>query len=282
LLGPDAKLASTIASLATRVFCLKGEALGTYDAVVQSAALGALVSARGAPIAILAPASIRASEVMPRVAAACGCGYAAACVGLRWVDDKLAARRPVYGGKVYEEIAFSGDAAVVTVRAGAFDAAEPADVPGAVEEIAVELPPASGVVVVERERSSAGKADLSDAATVVAGGRGVQGESFQMVEALADALDGAVAASRALVDSGERPHGQQVGKSGKTIAPELYIACGISGAIHHTLGMNTAKVVVAINTDPEAAIFQTADYGLVGEAAKLIPELIGAIRSVKG
>ncbi len=282
LLGSDADLASAIAPLAAKVICMRGEALSTYDVVVRSGAIGSLLASRGAPAAILAPASIRASEVMPRVAASGGCGYAAACVGLRWADASLAARRPAYGGKVYEEIVFHDRTAIVTLRPGTFPGATPSATSGAIEEVTVELPQTCGVVLVSRQESAGGKADISDAATVVAGGRGVQGESFQMVEALADVLDGAAAASRALVDAGEQPHEQQVGKSGKTVAPELYIACGISGAIHHTLGMNTAKVVVAVNSDPDAAIFQTADYGLVGDAATLLPELIGAIKAAKG
>ena len=121
---------------------------------------------------------------------------------------------------------------------------------------------------------------MAEAVRVVAGGRGLgDADSFKLIEELASVLDAAVGASRAVVDSGWRPHDEQVGKSGKTISPELYIACGISGAIHHVLGMNTSKVIVAINSDPQALIFQNTDYGLVGDARQLIPRLTEELKA---
>ncbi len=293
LVGGDRVAADAVARLADRVLWLGQEALGDYDAQLHCAALKALADSRGVPVAILAPLSARTAEVLPRLAVLCGGEYAGSCVGLRWEGDELAARRPVYGGKVYEELAFVRAPAVIAVRPGSFEAGPPPGAPGEVEEVEVDLPAPSGVMVVSRmaplpasPREGEGKqmaasVDLADAGTIVAGGRGVGGDSYRLVEELAAALGGAAAASRALVDAGERPHEQQVGKSGKTVSPELYIACGISGAIHHVLGMNTSKVVVAINSDPDAPIFRAADFGLVGDAAKIIPDLVAAIGAAK-
>jgi electron transfer flavoprotein alpha subunit len=282
--GGDRPAAEAVARVAGRVLRLGGEAPGDYDAVAHCAALAALADSRGTPRAILAAASARTLEVLPRLAAIRGGGYAGSCVGLRWEDDALVARRPVYGGKVYEELALDCAPAVIAVRPGAFEAGPPLDAPGEVEEVALDLPGRSGVMVVAREIAIGMEAgvDLADAGAIVAGGRGVGGASYRLVEELAASLGGAAAASRALVDAGERPHEQQVGKSGRTVSPELYIACGISGAIHHVLGMNTSKVIVAINSDPDAPIFRAADFGLVGDAARIIPDLIAAIGAAKG
>jgi electron transfer flavoprotein alpha subunit len=155
--------------------------------------------------------------------------------------------------------------------------------PGTIEKLALEMAEQFGIVVTDRRSAVTMGKDLSEAARVVAGGRGMGApENFKLIENLADVLDAAVGASRAVVDAGWRPHDEQVGKSGRTISPDLYIACGISGAIHHTLGMNTSKVVAAINSDPDALIFQHADFGLVGDALKILPELVEAFKSGQG
>ncbi len=281
LLGCDRAAADDLSGIVDKVLWLNDERLNEYDAAVYAGALLGLMEARGKPVAIFAGTNDMDSEVIPRLAAMCGAAFASSCVKIGWEGDDLAIRRPIYGGKVYEELAILSRPAMVTVRPGAFDGAQKLAAPGSVEEISVEVPASSGVTVVERASSAQGGQDISDARRVVAGGRGVSGELYRMVEALADTLDGAIAASRALVDAGERPHGQQVGKSGKTISPDLYIACGISGAIHHVLGMNTSKVVVAVNSDPDALIFAAADLGMVGDAKEILPALAEAIRARK-
>ncbi len=281
LLGCDRATADDLAGVVDGVLWLNDERLNEYDAAVHAGALFGLMDVRGKPVAIFAGTNDMDSEVIPRLAAMSGAAFASSCVKIRWEGDNLTVGRPVYGGKVYEELALLSRPAVVTVRPGAFDDAQKLAAPGSVEEISVEVPASSGVTVVERVSSAQGGQDLSDARRVVAGGRGVCGESYQKVEALADALDGSIAASRALVDAGERPHEQQVGKSGKTISPELYIACGISGAIHHVLGMNTSKVVVAVNSDPDAPIFAAADLGMVGDVKEILPTLAEAIKTLK-
>ena len=281
LLGCDRATADELAGVADRVLWLNDERLNEYDAAVHAGALFGLIEIRGKPVAIFAGTNDEDSEVIPRLAAMCGSGFASSCVKIGWEGDDLAVRRPIYGGKIYEELAMKSRPAMVTIRPGAFDGAKKLATTGSVEEISVEVPASSGVTLVERASSTQGGQDISDARRVVAGGRGVSGELYQMVEALADALDGTTAASRALVDAGERPHGQQVGKSGKTISPDLYIACGISGAIHHVLGMNTSKLVVAVNSNPDAPIFAAADLGLVGDVQDILPALAEALRAGK-
>jgi electron transfer flavoprotein alpha subunit len=149
-----------------------------------------------------------------------------------------------------------------------------------VQEVAA-APNPSRVELVERTEGAARRVDLTEAAVVVAGGRGMKGpENFGLLEDLAGALEGAVGYSRALVDAGHAEHAFQVGKSGKTVSPTLYIAAGVSGAIHHIMGMDTSKVVVAINTDPSAPIFEYADYGIVGDVLQVLPELTERVRAV--
>jgi electron transfer flavoprotein alpha subunit len=275
--------ADELARLTELVLWLNEPQLDPYEATQWVEALRQLVEMRGRPAAILAAASAAGLESMPRLAAALATGYASSCTALWWEDSQLAARRPIYGGKVYEELAFVEAPALVTVRPGAFPECERLPEPGEQVIVPVSLPEAAGVSTLERRVIASGKQILTEAVIVVAGGRGV-GEpgTFRLVEDLSQVLGGAVGASRALVDGGQRPHDEQVGKSGKTISPELYIACGISGAIHHVLGMNTSKVVVAINTDPEAPIFLNADYGVVADARQLLPALTEALRRSKG
>jgi electron transfer flavoprotein alpha subunit len=280
LVGGGQAHADELARKAPLVYRLEGAGLEPYEAVRHLHAVWRLIETRGRPAAILASAGSAGLEFMPRLAVRCDSGYASFCVDVRWEGADLGVRRPVYGGKVYEELVFTQTPAILTVRAGAFAVPENLSTPGKIETISVDQPGNMGLDVVERKSTSSGRKDLSEAVCVVAGGRGMGSpENFKLLEELAGVLDGAVGVSRAVVDSGWRPHDEQVGKSGKTISPGLYIACGISGAIHHVLGMNTAKVVVAINKDPNALIFENADYGLAGDALEVIPALIEALKT---
>jgi electron transfer flavoprotein alpha subunit len=280
LVGGEQVHADELALKVPLVYWLQGPLLEAYEATRYVYTIWQLIESRGRPAAILTGASAAGLEFMPRLAVRCSAGYASYCVGLWWEESELAARRPVFGGKVYEELVFSKEPALLTVRPGAFSIPENLSNPGKIETFPIELPGDVGLNLVERRSTSSGKKDLSEAVCVVAGGRGMGSpENFKILEELAGVLDGAVGVSRAVVDSGWRPHDEQVGKSGKTISPELYIACGISGAIHHVLGMNTSKVVVALNKDPDAPIFQEADYGLVGDVLEVIPALTQALKS---
>jgi electron transfer flavoprotein alpha subunit len=281
VVGGSLESAQQLTPLVDKVLWIDDPGLATYSSAAFLDALGQLTESRGKPVAILTGTSATGLELMPRLAARTGGGYLSACVALQWEGEELVARRPVYGGKVYEEVAIEVEPAVLTVRPGTFKAASPLDSPGSLEKVGVNLSDSSGMTVVAKESTSSSGQDVTEAARIVAGGRGIGDEAgFKLVEELAEVLDGSVGASRSVVDAGWRSHDEQIGKSGKTVSPELYIACGISGMIHHTLGMNTSKVVVAINTDPDAPIFKCADYGLVADATKAIPELITSLKGV--
>jgi len=213
-------------------------------------------------------------DLAPRVAGALDCAMFSDCTA---VEDAggLVFTRPTLAGKLITRVKASGKA-VATLRRNNFPAAEG-------DGAAAEAQAGSGdglAVLTEIAAKVAGKLDVSEAPVIVSGGRGLGGpEHFHLVEELAAAFgNAAVGASRAVVDAGWRPHGEQVGQTGKTVSPQLYIAVGISGAIQHVAGMKTAKVIVAINKDPEAPIFKLADYGLVGDAHEVLPALTEAIK----
>jgi electron transfer flavoprotein alpha subunit len=192
--------------------------------------------------------------------------------------------RPRYAGKVFARERFDAEPAVLSVRANVFTPVESPKA-GSVHDLDVSMQGADFGAVVKEIRASAGaKLDVAEAPIVVSGGRGLrEPENFRMLEELADALGGAaVGASRAVVDAGWRPHAEQVGQTGKTVAPTLYFAIGISGAIQHLAGMRTSKYIVAINKDPEAPIFKVADYGIVGDLFEVVPRLTEEVRRLRG
>ncbi len=276
--GGEQEQAHELAQKAPLVLWLKEPRLEPYQAARHLHAIWQLIECRGLPAAIFAGATSSGLEFMPRLAVRCNSGYASSCGNIWWEGDELAARRPVYGGRVYEELVLSKKPALFTIRPGAFPIPENLIAPGKIETVSIKLPKNLGLRLVECKGTGSGKQDLSEAVCVVAGGRGMScPENFKLLEELAGVLNAALGASRAVVDAGWRPHDEQVGKSGRTISPELYIACGISGAIHHVLGMNTSKVVVAINKDPAAPIFENADFGLVGDVLEVIPALTEAL-----
>jgi len=192
-------------------------------------------------------------------------------------EGGLVFTRPTLAGKLITRVRATG-AAVATLRRNCFEAAEGGDTAGAGRAGATDLK----AILTEIAAKEGGKLDVSEAPIIVSGGRGMkEPENFKLIEDLAAAFgNAAVGASRAVVDAGWRPHGEQVGQTGKTVAPGLYIAVGISGAIQHVAGMKTSKVIVAINKDPEAPIFKLADYGIVGDALEILPVLTEAVKGV--
>lgn len=254
-------------------------ALSKYLAAPYSAALVAALHDLGSDTLVMT-ATTTGKDLAPRVAAVVDAGQASDIVG---INDDGSLRRPMYAGNVFAEVEMVTAKRVVTVRATAFSPAEPSGGGGAVRELSVSLEGVVAGEVVGYTISGGDRPELGDAATVVSGGRALQSkENFEKyIFPLADAFGAAVGASRAAVDSGYAPNDWQVGQTGKVVAPALYVAVGISGAIQHLAGMKDSKTIVAINKDPEAPIFEVADFGLVADLYEAAPALADAVRKVK-
>lgn len=279
LLGQDQEIADRLAARVDRVLWVSNSALTVYESTRWLSALKQLLEKQPPPAMVLAVNSAMGLELMPRLGLHLKAGYASSVVELGWNEGNLLVRRPIFGGRAYEELAVVETPAVFTVRATSSVPIEQKNSPGEIETIPVDLPKNLGLEVIKTEKTSLGKTELSEAERIVAGGRGMGSEkNFQLIEELAECLGAAVGASRAVVDAGWRSQDDQVGKSGKTVSPQLYMAFGISGAIHHVLGMNTSKVVVAVNKDPEAQIFKNADIGLVADTVQIIPAITEALK----
>jgi electron transfer flavoprotein alpha subunit len=224
----------------------------------------------------------RQRELLARLAARLGVGLSADSVGMAIEDGKLVATRPVYAGKLLSRVSWAKAPWVATLRPNVFRAAEPQG--GATPEVerpAVAIPSARMALVERRQEAATGLPELTEAEIVVSGGRGMKGpENFVILEELGKVLGAAVGASRAAVDAGWRPHRFQIGQTGRTISPKLYLGFGISGAIQHLAGMRTSKVIVAVNKDPEAPIFKIADYGIVGDLFEVVPMLTAEFKKL--
>ena len=236
------------------------------------------------PAAVLIPGTTAGRDYAPLVAAQLGAGLAADCVELAIVDGHLEAVRPVLGGRALTRIRFLGNGpALATVRSGSFVKAEPRLTEPVVELLTVALEPDDlRVSLVETAPKGAGGSRLDSANIVVSGGRGLKEPAqFAIVEELADALGAAVGATRAVVDAGWRPHHEQIGQTGRTVSPRLYIAVGVSGAVQHNVGMQGSDYIVAINRDPDAPIFKIASFGIVGDLFEVVPALTAEVRNAR-
>ncbi len=231
------------------------------------------------PAVVILGASTQGKDLSARLSARLEAPLAMECVAVRVEDGNLIATRPMYGGKIVAEVALNGKPQMVAIRPNAMSIAETQGA-GNVEKLDVD-PGDSGLQFVEKKLET-GKVELTEADIVVSGGRGMGGSDYAILEKLADMLGGAVGASRSAVDEGWRPHSDQVGQTGKVVSPNLYIACGISGAIQHLAGMSSSKFIVAINKDAEAPIFSKADYGIVGDLHAVVPLLTEEIAKIKG
>lgn len=263
---------------ADRVRVYDDPALAAYATEPYARALAQAIT-EVKPTAVLVPFSAMGKDLAPRVAARVGAGLASDCVALSLKEGRLEARRPVYAGKAYATVRWDGEPQMATLRPNVF-ALGPVDSARVPKVIVGTVDAASRARVTAVHATSAGKIELSEAQVIVSGGRGLKGpENFHLVEELAGALGAAVGASRAVVDAGWVEHQLQVGQTGKTVSPTLYVACGISGAIQHLAGMSTSKFIVAINKDADAPIFKVANYGILGDVFEVVPKLTEAAKA---
>jgi electron transfer flavoprotein alpha subunit len=255
-----------------KVFVADNPALEPYTTDAHAVVVAEIVKENG-PAILLLGASTQGKDLSGRLVGKLATGLATDCTEMKIADGKLLAIRPMYAGKCYGEIAISSFPQMATLRPNVFPIAENPKA-GAVVKFNPTLDPAQlRTKVLEVQKDTSGKMDLTEANIVVSGGRGMKGpEGYAILEELAAVLGATVGASRAAVDAGWRPQPDQVGQTGKIVSPNLYIACGISGAIQHMAGMSSSKFIVAINKDAEAPIFTKADYGIVDDLFKVIPE----------
>jgi electron transfer flavoprotein alpha subunit len=275
----DPGLAALGSAGADKIILAAHDSFARYDAAGYAKAVAAAAES-AKPAAILFAASSMGKDLAPRVAARLNVGLAGDCTSIAAEGGKLVASRPVYAGKAIQKVSFPNAPAALTLRPKAFAPETGTGRGGAVERVDASPDP-SRARVVEVTAAAAGKLDLTEAEIIVSGGRGMKGpENFKLIEELADALGATVGASRAVVDAGWRPHSDQVGQTGKTVSPKLYIAVGISGAIQHLAGMSSSRCIVAINKDADAPIFKVADYGLVGDLFEIVPVLTEAVKKL--
>jgi len=266
---------------ADKVLLADDGALANYSPTAYAHLLHGALEATGAEILLLSSSSM-GRELGALVAAKAGASLLSDVVETQWDGDHLNVKRPIYAGKAFIKVAVRRTPVVVTLRPNVFVAEESAGT-GSVEALSVAIGDVKGLTITETVMKDSTRPELTEASIIVSGGRGMGGpENFSVIEALADTLGAGVGASRAAVDAGWRPHADQVGQTGKTVSPNLYIACGISGAIQHLAGMNSSKCIVAINTDPEAPIFKVANYGIVGDLFEVVPALNTAAKELLG
>jgi len=279
-----ADTAATVAEYgAVRVLTADAPEFADYLVVPKVDALQAAYQAVN-PAAVLLPSSAEGKEIAARLAVRIGSGIITDAIDLEAGAEGPVATQSVFAAAYTTKSRVSKGTPVITVKPNSA-APEAAPAAGAAEALEVSFSgQATGTKVVSRApRESTGRPDLTEAAIVVSGGRGVGGaENFPVVEALADSLGAAVGASRAAVDAGWYPHTNQVGQTGKTVSPQLYVAAGISGAIQHRAGMQTSKTIVAVNKDAEAPIFDLVDYGVVGDLFEVVPQLTEEVKARKG
>ena len=251
-------------------------ALTNYSPESYTAVLADLIK-KHEPDVVLLGASAQGKELAAKLAARLETGLAQDCVSFRLENGLLIAKRPLYAGKVYAEVACeTSRPQMAAARPNVLSLAEPDSSRTAeIVNVAVALKPEDQrTVLVEESADISGKVDLTEATFIVSGGRGMKAaENFQVLEELAGVIGASVGASRSAVDAGWRSHTDQVGQTGKVVCPNMYIACGISGAIQHLAGMGSSKIIVAVNKDPDAPIFQKADYGIVGDLFEIVPVL---------
>ncbi len=274
--GAVADLAAGAAAQgAAKVYVIEDPGLADYSSAAYAAALAGLAG-EVRPQALFFAATAQGRDLAPRVAARLGVGLASDCVKVSVKEGKLEFVRPIYAGKAFLTLTLKSTPVLATLRPNVFPLGDGAPGAGEVVKIAAAVPEAAAKGrVVEVVREGGGEIDVTEADVIISGGRGLKGpEAFALLRDMAAVFPrAAVGASRSAVDSGWIGHQHQVGQTGKTVSPNLYIAVGISGAIQHLAGMSSSKVIVAVNKDPEAPIFKAADYGVVGDLFEVAPKL---------
>lgn len=273
----------SLTPFADKIYLMDDPSFTPYTSDAYLASIASLIKEHQ-PSIVLGGATSTGKDLFPRLAMHLQTGYAPDCTGLSMGEDgKLIARRPLFGGKVFAEMAFSeARPQMATARNNTFLVNENPDRSAKVISISPQIDPSvMRKKVTGFERAAGAKLDITEADIVVAAGRGIKApENFKIIEDLADALNASVGTTRATVDEGWRDLKDQIGKSGKNISAKLYMAFGISGAIHHILGIGTCKTVVAVDTDPNALIFNYADYGIAGDLFQIIPALTEELKKV--
>ncbi len=266
---------------ASKVITVEDARLELYSTTAYSKVVAEIAKQESAEIVIF-PASELGKDIAPRVAVKLQAGVAAGCTAIAVENGMIKATRPVYAGKGLIDVIITTGTKIFTLRPNVFTAGDSNGFSATVENKKIELSDADFGAVVKEVKAASGKKDVAEADIIVSGGRGLKGsEHFAMIEDLAGTLGGAVGASRAVVDAGWRPHDEQVGQTGKTVSPTLYVAVAISGAVQHLAGMSSSKYIVAINKDKDAPIFSVADYGIVGDAFDVVPAITSEIKKLQ-
>jgi electron transfer flavoprotein alpha subunit len=280
--GADHALAEAKTLPVAKVFAARHALLSSYSSQAYAVALAAIVQASDAGV-VLFGTTTEGRDLSARTAARCGASLFADCTELSLANGVLRVKRPVYSGKVYAELESKAAIQMASVRPNIFPPTAGSGSPEVVEvPVSIDDSMVRGRVK-EFVQTAGGSKDLTEADIIVSGGRSLKSsENFAILEELARTLHATVGASRAAVDAGYRPHSAQVGQTGKVVNPKLYIAVGISGAIQHLVGMRTSKVIVAINKDENAPIFQKADYGIVGDLFDVVPKLTQEFKALLG
>lgn len=264
---------------AEKVYLCDADILDTYSPDGYAAAIAAAAK-EADPALILLGASATGKDLAPRAAAKIGTGLASDCVDISVEDGKVTAKRPVYSGKCYAKTIAQSEPAMASIRPNTVPAAEEVGAAGEVVKVDAGITEVKAKVK-EVAASGAGRVDLTEAERIVSGGRGMkEKDNFKILDDLADVIGATVGASRAAVDSGYADVSMQVGQTGKVVNPTLYFAFGISGAIQHLAGMRTSKVIVAVNKDEDAPIFQKADYGIVDDLFKVVPVMTEELKKI--
>ncbi|MBE0643867.1 MAG: electron transfer flavoprotein subunit alpha/FixB family protein [Bacteroidetes bacterium] len=283
LFGADEAAAKSLGGYgAAKTVFVADERLHFYANSAYVKSVAQIMEKEAADVVML-PATSLGKDLAPRLAVRIDGALAPDVTSIAVEDGAIVAQRPVYAGKSVIKVKINSAKQVFSLRPNVFSAGEASGTEAVVENFAPALDDADFVTKATGTTIASGKIDVAEANVIVSGGRGLQGpEHWPLIQGLADTLGAATGASRAVVDAGWRPHAEQVGQTGKTVSPNLYVACGISGAIQHLAGMSSSKCIVAINKDKDAPIFQVADYGIVGDVFEVVPALTEELKSFFG